>query len=46
VVFAAAEPGPVRTDSRMPALTADTAFTDIESCDVLVVPGGPEAGNS
>jgi transcriptional regulator GlxA family with amidase domain len=40
VVFAAVRTGPVRTDSRALAITADAAFPDIDRCDVLVVPGG------
>jgi len=40
VTFAAAAPGVVRTDSRMVGLHADAAFDEIESADVLVVPGG------
>ncbi|GGM33486.1 glutamine amidotransferase [Longimycelium tulufanense] len=41
VVLVAACPGAVRADSRKLALTADRAFDEIDSCDVLVVPGGP-----
>ena len=40
VTFAAATRGVVRTDSRMVGLHADAAFDEIESADVLVVPGG------
>ncbi|GAA0823122.1 DJ-1/PfpI family protein [Streptosporangium amethystogenes subsp. fukuiense] len=43
IVFAATEPGPVRDVPRWLAITADATFTDIDSCDVLVVPGGPGA---
>ncbi|HZN15748.1 MAG TPA: DJ-1/PfpI family protein [Acidimicrobiales bacterium] len=41
VVFAAAEKGPVRTDVGSLAITADATFDEIESADVLTVPGGP-----
>ncbi|GAA3775404.1 DJ-1/PfpI family protein [Plantactinospora mayteni] len=41
VVFAATNPGPIRNNRRSLALTADAALDDIDSCDVLVVPGGP-----
>lgn len=41
VTFAAAERGVVRSDSGMVGLEADASFADIESADVLVVPGGP-----
>ncbi|MDG4786730.1 DJ-1/PfpI family protein [Micromonospora sp. WMMD1102] len=40
VVFAATSPGPVRNTAGTLALTADAALADIDSCDVLVVPGG------
>jgi putative intracellular protease/amidase len=40
VDFVAAEPGPVRTDNGMLALTADKALSDVRTPDVLVVPGG------
>jgi len=40
VTFAAAERGIVRTDSRMVGLSADAAFDEIGSADILVVPGG------
>jgi putative intracellular protease/amidase len=40
VVFVAAEPGPLRTDNGMLALTADKAYADVPSPDVLVIPGG------
>jgi putative intracellular protease/amidase len=43
VVFAAAEPGPVRTDAGSLAITADAALADLDSCDVLLLPGGPAA---
>jgi transcriptional regulator GlxA family with amidase domain len=41
VVFAAAEEGPVRADTGQLAIVADRRLDAIESCDVLVVPGGP-----
>ncbi|HEX5566325.1 MAG TPA: DJ-1/PfpI family protein [Streptomyces sp.] len=41
VVFAAAEPGPVRTDMASLALTADAALSEVAAPDVLLVPGGP-----
>jgi putative intracellular protease/amidase len=40
VTFVAATGGLVRTDSQMVGLHADAAFDEIESADVLVVPGG------
>ena len=40
VTFAAAERGIVRTDSQMVGLHADATLAEIESADVLVVPGG------
>lgn len=43
MILAAARPGPVRDMIGALALTADAGFDDIESCDVLVVPGGPGA---
>ncbi|GHH79950.1 glutamine amidotransferase [Kitasatospora indigofera] len=41
VVFAAARPGPVRTDLGTLAVTADAALSEVTSPDVLLVPGGP-----
>jgi putative intracellular protease/amidase len=41
VLFVAAEAGPVRADTGVLALTADARIDDVDSCDVLVVPGGP-----
>ena len=38
--WVAAEPRPVRSDSRMLQLVADTTFEDIPSPDVIVFPGG------
>lgn len=40
VEFVAAEPGPIRTDNGMLALTADKAYGEVPSPDVLVIPGG------
>ena len=40
VRFVAAAAGPVATDNRMLSLVADSAFADVASADVLVVPGG------
>ncbi|TDD24580.1 DJ-1/PfpI family protein [Nonomuraea diastatica] len=41
IVFVAEEPGPVRDVPKWLAISADAAFADIDSCDVLLVPGGP-----
>ncbi|MGW2251543.1 DJ-1/PfpI family protein [Kitasatospora sp. NPDC001660] len=41
VVFTAAGRGPVRTDMRSLALTADAALDEVDAADVLLVPGGP-----
>jgi putative intracellular protease/amidase len=41
VTFVAKTEGPVRTDSRALAIVADKAIADVQSTDVLVVPGGP-----
>jgi putative intracellular protease/amidase len=41
VVFAAAERGPVRSDTGTLAIVADVSLQEIDSCEVLVVPGGP-----
>ncbi|SNT11643.1 DJ-1/PfpI family protein [Streptosporangium subroseum] len=41
IVFAATESGPVRDAPTSLAVTADATFADIDSCDVLLVPGGP-----
>jgi putative intracellular protease/amidase len=40
VHFLAAEPGPKRTENGMLAVTADRALDDLQSPDVIVVPGG------
>jgi putative intracellular protease/amidase len=41
VVFAAADGGPVRTDTGRLAIVADARLEEIDSCEVVVVPGGP-----
>ncbi len=41
VTFVAAERGPVRTDSGALAITADAALDEIDSADILTIPGGP-----
>jgi transcriptional regulator GlxA family with amidase domain len=41
LVFAAAQAGPVRTDTGRLALVADAALADVPSPDVVLVPGGP-----
>jgi len=41
LVFVAAEAGPVRADTGVLALTADVGLDEVDSCEVLVVPGGP-----
>lgn len=41
VVFAAARPGPVRTDMGSLALTADAALPEVTAPDAVLVPGGP-----
>ncbi|MFJ2579662.1 DJ-1/PfpI family protein [Kitasatospora aureofaciens] len=41
VVFTAARRGPVRTDMTSLALTADAALDEVDSADVLLIPGGP-----
>ena len=40
VTFVAAAPGQYRTENGMLALTADCAFTDVPTPDVIVIPGG------
>lgn len=39
--FVAREKGPVRTETRNLALTADATLAEVVSADILVVPGGP-----
>ncbi len=41
VTFVAATPGPKRTDTGALAITADAALDDVDSADVVTVPGGP-----
>jgi putative intracellular protease/amidase len=41
VVFVAEQAGPVRTDTRALTLVAERALSDVDACDVVVVPGGP-----
>jgi putative intracellular protease/amidase len=41
VVFAAVDYGPVRSDTGTLAIVADARLEEIESCEVVVVPGGP-----
>lgn len=41
IVFVAAELGPVRDVPKWLAISADARFSEIDSCDVLLVPGGP-----
>ncbi|MFF2081134.1 DJ-1/PfpI family protein [Kitasatospora sp. NPDC058162] len=41
VVFTAAERGPVRNDLAGLALTADALLDEVDSADLLLVPGGP-----
>ncbi|WP_316527801.1 DJ-1/PfpI family protein [Kitasatospora brasiliensis] len=41
VVFTAARRGPLRTDMKSLALTADATLEEVDSADVLLVPGGP-----
>ena len=40
VVFAAAEPGPRRTDNGVLSLTAEASLDDVGRPDIIVVPGG------
>src|ERR1700741_610581 len=41
VVFGAAQRGPVRSDTGTLAIVADASLQEVDTCDVLVVPGGP-----
>jgi putative intracellular protease/amidase len=41
VTFVAAKKGPVRTDTGALAITADASLDEIESADIVTVPGGP-----
>ncbi|MEN3610619.1 DJ-1/PfpI family protein [Plantactinospora sp. ZYX-F-223] len=44
VVTVAKRPGPVRTDTRVMALTADRSLRQVPAADVLVVPGAGDRG--
>ncbi len=46
VTFVAAEPGPIRTDTRSLAITADAALGDLPQPEIVVVPGGPGDGGA
>jgi putative intracellular protease/amidase len=41
LVFVAERAGPVQTDTRALTLVAERALSDVDACDVVVVPGGP-----
>jgi putative intracellular protease/amidase len=41
LTFVAAAKGPVRTDTGRLAITADASLEEIDSADVLTIPGGP-----
>jgi putative intracellular protease/amidase len=41
LTFVAAKKGPVRTDTGSLAITADASLDDIDSADIVTVPGGP-----
>jgi len=41
VVFAAEQPGPVTTDSRMLSVVAEASLADVPHPDIVLVPGGP-----
>ena len=41
IVFVAEEAGPVRNDTGSLALHADASIREVESADILLVPGGP-----
>jgi transcriptional regulator GlxA family with amidase domain len=43
VVIAAAQRGPVRSDTDTLAIVADASLEEVDTCEVLVVPGGPGA---
>jgi transcriptional regulator GlxA family with amidase domain len=40
LVFAAPQPGEIRTDNRALGLVADVGIDQVTACDILVVPGG------
>src|SRR5437899_3242967 len=39
--FAAAEPGPIRTDNGMLTILAESSIGDLRRPDIVLVPGGP-----
>jgi putative intracellular protease/amidase len=41
VTFVAQTPGPVRTDNGMLAILAETSIDEVQTPDILLVPGGP-----
>ncbi|MEU7835886.1 DJ-1/PfpI family protein [Nonomuraea sp. NPDC049129] len=41
IVFVAVASGPIRDVPKWLAITADATFAEVDSCDVLLVPGGP-----
>jgi putative intracellular protease/amidase len=41
VTFVAHKPGPVRTDNGMLTILAETAIDEVQTPDILLVPGGP-----
>lgn len=41
VKFVAKQPGPIRTDARSLAITADFSLDEITAPDILLIPGGP-----
>src|ERR1700721_754929 len=43
VVIAAAQRGPVRSDTGTLAIVADASLQEVDNCEVLVVPGGAGA---
>jgi putative intracellular protease/amidase len=42
--FVAAEAGPITTDTGMLTISAEAGIAEVETADVLVVPGGPMTG--
>jgi len=41
VTFVGERTGPVRSDTRMLAITVDAHIDELDACDIVVVPGGP-----
>ncbi len=41
VTFVGERTGPVRTDTRMLAVTVDETLDEVDACDIVMVPGGP-----